>query len=42
MKSTTRNTLKTLYDRKCGAVVMLSDLKENGKVNIVNGKGSSM
>ena len=32
MVSTARNMLKILYDRKCGAVVMLSDLKENGKV----------
>ena len=32
MPSTTRNMLKILYDRKCGAVVMLSDLVENGMV----------
>ena len=32
MASTVRNILKTLHDRKCGAVVMLSDLIENGKV----------
>ena len=32
MASTARNMLKTLHDRKCGAVVMLSDFIENGKV----------
>ena len=32
MASTARNMLKILYDRKCGAVVMLSDLTENGRV----------
>ena len=32
MASTVRNMLKTLHDRKCGAVVMLSDVIENGKV----------
>ena len=32
MASTARNMLKILYDRKCGAVVMLSDLNENGRV----------
>ena len=32
MASTARNMLKILYDRKCGAVVMLSDLVENGEV----------
>ena len=32
MASTVRNMLKTLHDRKCGTVVMLSDLIENGKV----------
>ena len=32
MASTARNMLKILYDRKCGAVVMVSDLRENGKV----------
>ena len=32
MESTARNMWKVIYDRKCGAVVMLSDLVENGKV----------
>ncbi len=32
MPSTVRNMLKILYDRKCGAVVMLSGLVENGTV----------
>ena len=32
MESTTRNMWKVVYDRKCGAVVMLSDIMENGKV----------
>ena len=34
MPSTARNMLKILYDRKCGAVVMLSGLVENGEVYI--------
>ena len=34
MASTVRNMLKILYDRKCGAVVMLSDLVENGSVRL--------
>ena len=33
MESTTRNMWKLIYDRKCGVVVMLSDLLEDGKVN---------
>ena len=33
MESTARNVLKILYDRKCGAVVMLSDFIENGTVS---------
>ena len=39
-----RNMLKTLYDRKCGAVVMLSDLNEKGMVRYIyiDGKGSSI
>ena len=32
MESTTRNMWKLIYDRKCGAVVMLSNLVENGMV----------
>ena len=32
MESTARNMWKMIYDRKCGAVVMLSHLIENGKV----------
>ena len=33
MASTTRNMWKVVYDRKCGAIVMLSDLVEDGMVN---------
>ena len=33
MESTTRNMWKLIYDRKCGAVVMLSDLIEDGMVS---------
>ena len=32
MLSTVRNVLKILYDRKVGAVVMLSGFMENGQV----------
>ena len=32
MESTTRNIWKVVYDKKCGAVIMLSDLMENGNV----------
>ena len=32
MASTTRNMWKVVYDRKCGVVVMLSDLLEDGMV----------
>ena len=32
MESTTRNMWKLIYDRKCGAVVMLTDLIEDGMV----------
>ena len=32
MASTTRNMWKLVCDKKCGVVVMLSDLMENGKV----------
>ena len=35
MKSTTRNMWKLIYDRKCGAVVMLSNLVENGMVRLL-------
>lgn len=38
MESTARNVLKILYDRKCGAVVMLSGLMENGMVGKRRGK----
>ena len=34
MASTTRNMWKVVYDRKCGAIVMLSDLVESGMVRI--------
>ena len=33
MESTARNMWKVVYDRKCGAIVMLSDLMENGMVS---------
>ena len=32
MSSTVRNMWKVICDRKCGAVIMLSDLIENGMV----------
>ena len=34
MSSTIRNMLKVICDRKCGAVIMLSDLIENGMVRV--------
>ena len=37
MESTARNMWKVVYDRKCGAIVMLSDLVENGMVNPFKG-----
>ena len=33
MASTARNMWKVIHDRKCGAIVMLSDLVENGMVH---------
>ena len=33
MESTARNMWKVVYDRKCGAIVMLSDLVEDGMVS---------
>ena len=33
MESTARNMWKVVYDMKCGAIVMLSDLMENGMVS---------
>ena len=33
MESTTRNMWKLIYDRKCGVIVMLSDLLEDGMVS---------
>ena len=36
MESTTRNMWKLIYDRKCGVVVMLSDLLEDGMVSYEN------
>ena len=36
MESTTRNMWKVICDRKCGAIVMLSDLIENGMVYMSN------
>ena len=35
MASTTRNMWKVVCDKKCGAIVMLSDLMENGMVRII-------
>ena len=32
MQSTVRDFWKMVYDRKCGVIVMLSDLVEEGKV----------
>lgn len=32
MESTVRNLLKVFCDNKCGAVIMLSNVSENGKV----------
>ncbi len=34
MATTVRNMIKILYDRKCGAIVMLSKLIEDGLVSI--------
>ena len=34
MESTARDFWKMVHDRKCGVVVMLCDLVENGEVNI--------
>ena len=36
MSSTIRNMWKVICDRKCGAVIMLSDLTENGMVCLYN------
>ena len=33
MASTVRNMWKVIHDRKCGAIIMLSDLVENGMVH---------
>ena len=33
MASTARNMWKVIHDRKCGAIVMLSDFVENGMVH---------
>ncbi len=35
MESTARNMWKMVYNRKCGAIVMLSDLIENGNVRLL-------
>ena len=35
MESTVRNMWKVVYDRKCGAVVMLSKLVEDGMVSLI-------
>ena len=35
MASTVRNMWKVIHDRKCGAIVMLSGLVENGIVWVV-------
>ena len=34
MESTARNMWKLVYSKKCGAIVMLSDLMEDGVVYI--------
>ena len=33
LEGTVRNMLKVVYDKKCGAIVMLSKLMENGMVS---------
>ena len=38
MASTTRNMWKVVHDRKCGAIVVLSDLVENGTVSVFQKK----
>ena len=35
MKCTTRNFLRVVYDRKCAAIVSLSDIMEDGSVSSV-------
>ena len=35
MKSTARDFWKMVHDRKCGVIVMLSDLVEGGRVRMV-------
>ena len=35
MESTARNMWKVIHDRKCGAIVMLSNLMENGQVSVI-------
>ena len=35
MESTARNVWKLVYSKKCGAIVMLSDLMEDGVVYTV-------
>ena len=35
MQSTARDFWKMVYDRKCGVIVMLSDLVEEGQVRLV-------
>ena len=42
MESTVRNMYKVLYDDKCAAVIMLSNLSENAKVlNYCNNRSCS-
>ena len=35
METTVRNMYKVIYDKKCGAIIMLSNLAENSKVGEV-------
>ena len=35
MQSTVRDFWKVIYDKKCGVIVMLCDLREDGKVTSV-------
>ena len=38
MESTARDFWKMIYDRKCGVIVMLCDLVEDGEVQVVANK----
>ena len=40
MQSTARDFWKMVHDRKCGVIVMLSDLVEEGQVRLVTAQTS--